>query len=60
MIIRSVWQLGRAFNLPQILSEMDVLSDRTGDDLGLYSHEFARTTTGPNDFGSRSMSRTNN
>jgi len=60
MIIRSVWQLGRALNLPQILSEMDVLSDRTVDNLGLYSHEFARTNAGPNDFGFSGRSKTNN
>ncbi len=60
MIIRSVWQLGRALNLPQILSEMDVLSDRTVDNLGLYSHEFARTNTGTNDFGISARSKTNN
>jgi len=59
MFIRSVWQLGRALNLPQILSEMGAPTDHTSGYLGLYHHEFALAKTGNNDFGSGPTSKTN-
>ena len=59
MFIRPVWQLGRAFNLPQILSEMSAPADRTSDQLGLYNHEFTLATARSDDLEPRPHSRIN-
>ena len=41
MFIRSIHQIGRVLNIPQILSEMSVTPNRSADNLGLYHTEFA-------------------
>lgn len=44
MFVRSLWKIGRTLDILQILSEMDVYSDRKSDSLGLYNPEFATPT----------------